>query len=92
MISRWIVGGESTASALGEFVQELPFEGMHASWSRSKALLRASDLDPTTEPMLTQAEHSIPTLKGDQPFFWAGYIVAAPFGESELLAPGVSAN
>ena len=92
MISRWIVGGESTASALGEFVQELPFEGMHSSWSRSKALLRASDLDPTTEPMLTQAEHNIPALKGDQPFFWAGYIVAAPFGESELQAPGVSAK
>ncbi len=92
LISRWIVGGESTAIALREFMQELPFSGMQASWTRARAMLRRSELDPTAEPMLTKAEMDLSNLTGDQPFFWAGYLVAAPMSESELNAPGIDAT
>ncbi|MGB7347724.1 MAG: CHAT domain-containing protein [Pirellulaceae bacterium] len=90
LISRWIVGGQSTAIALGELMPELPFSGMQASWARARAMLRRSGLDPTAEPMLTKAEHEIVSLTGDSPFFWAGYLVAAPMSESELNPPGTS--
>ena len=88
MLSRWIVGGESSSIVLNEFLQELPFSGMHASWQRARAMLRRSELSPTEEPMLTQAEHDIENLSGNEPFFWASYMVVAPFGKSELKAPG----
>ncbi|QDT09070.1 hypothetical protein [Planctomycetes bacterium K23_9] len=88
MISRWIVGGESTAIALREMLQELPFSGMLASWTRARAILRRSELDPAAEPLLTKADQEITELSGDQPFFWAGYVIAAPFSESELNPPG----
>ena len=87
LISRWIVGGESTSIALKEFLQELPFSGMPSSWDRARAVLRKSELNPTLEPMLTKAEHETENLTGDQPFFWAGYIVAAPFDAAELNQP-----
>ena len=78
LLSRWIVGGESSALALRELLQELPFEGMNASWSRARMILRRSELDPVTEPLLTQAEHDRDGLSGDQPLFWAGYMVSSP--------------
>ena len=84
LLSRWIVGGESTSIALGEFLQELPFSGMHASWDRARALLRRSELDPMAEPLLTKAEHELEGLTGNKPFFWASYLVAAPFSDQDL--------
>lgn len=78
LLSRWAVGGESTAIALREFVQELPFAGMEASWQRARMVLRGSELDPTAEPLLTQADHKYEGLTGDQPLFWAGYMVSSP--------------
>ena len=90
LLSRWIVGGQSTAIALREFVQELPFTGMLKSWDRAKKILRQTELDPMAEPLLTQAEHDREGLTGDQPFFWAGYLIAAPFDPSELQAGGPS--
>ena len=86
MLSRWVVGGESTSIALNEFLQELPFSGMQASWCRARAVLRRTELNPMAEPLLTQSEHELEELSGNEPFFWSGYLVAAPFGESELNA------
>ncbi|NND96994.1 MAG: CHAT domain-containing protein [Pirellulaceae bacterium] len=88
MVSRWIVGGESSAIAMRELLQELPFSGMNESWARARAVLRRSELDPVAEPLLRQSEHEIEGLTGDQPFFWASYLVAAPLAESELKPPG----
>ncbi len=90
LISRWIVGGQSTALVLREFVQELPFTGMLKSWQRARMMLRGSELDPTAEPLLTQADHERPGLTGDEPFFWAGYMVAAPFDQADLMPAAAS--
>jgi hypothetical protein len=78
LLSRWAVGGESTAIALREFVQELPFAGMNESWQRATKVLRRTELDPTGEPLLTQADHKVEGLTGNQPLFWAGYMVSSP--------------
>ncbi len=78
LLSRWAVGGESTAIALREFVQELPFAGMNKSWQRAVKVLRRTELDPAGEPLLTQADHKAEGLTGDQPLFWAGYMVSSP--------------
>jgi hypothetical protein len=78
LLSRWAVGGESSAIVLRELLQELPFIGMNASWSRARTLLRRSELDPAAEPLLTKADHEREGLTGDEPLFWAGYIVSSP--------------
>ena len=87
LVSRWIVGGNSTSLALSEFVQELPFTGMVKSWQRARMILRQSEIDPTAEPLLTQADHDREGITGDEPFFWAGYLVAAPLSQAELAHP-----
>jgi CHAT domain len=78
MLSRWAVGGESTAGLIAEYVQELPMVGMSDAWSRSRDVLRRSDLDPVAEPLLTKTEHTREDLNGDQPLFWAGYLISTP--------------
>jgi CHAT domain-containing protein len=78
LLSRWAVGGESSAIALRELLQELPFTGMNASWSRARMMLRRSELDPVAEPLLTKADHEREGLTGDEPLFWAGYMVSSP--------------
>lgn len=76
VISRWPVGGESTAMLAKEFFQELPFEGADASWQRAVKTLRRAHLNPTTEPLLGSREQRRDELGGDHPLFWAGYINA----------------
>ena len=79
MLSRWAVGGQSTAIAMKELLQELPFIGLQAAWTRARGLLRESELDPSKEPLLMQSEHEREGLTGSQPLFWASYLVASPF-------------
>lgn len=83
MLSRWPVGGESSAIALREFLQELPFIGMNEAWSRARMVLRRSELDPAGEPLLMKAEYSREGLTGDEPLFWSGYLVSSPPLKSE---------
>ena len=78
LISRWAVGGNSTAILLKEFLQELPFIGMDEAWQRAKLVLLSTELDPKGEPLLTQAEHEREGLTGKQPLFWSGYLISAP--------------
>ena len=78
MLSRWAVGGESSALALRELLQELPFTGMNASWNRARMILRRSELDPSAEPLLTKAEYDREGVTGNEPLFWAGYMVSSP--------------
>lgn len=78
LISRWAVGGNSTAILLKEFLQELPFIGMNESWQRAKLVLLGTNLDPAGEPLLTQAEHESEGLTGKQPLFWSGYMISSP--------------
>ncbi len=78
MLSRWAVGGESSSMLLGEFLQELPAVGMTDAWSRSKKVFRDQLIDPTTEPLITKAEHDREGLTGNEPLFWSGYLISAP--------------
>ena len=77
MISRWAVGGESTAIVLRELLQELPFAGIDQSWKRARLMLGRSELDPTAEPLLTQSDHDTENLTGSEPLFWSGYMVSS---------------
>jgi hypothetical protein len=77
LLSRWAVGGESTALLMRELMQELPLVGINDAWERAKSLLRRVELDPLGEPLLTQADRQQEGLSGDQPLFWSGYLVSA---------------
>ena len=78
VISRWAVGGESTAILAREFLQELPFEGVQPSWKRAIQSLRQSPLSPAAEPLLGVKDQARESLTGDHPLFWAGYLVDTP--------------
>jgi hypothetical protein len=78
LLSRWAVGGESSAIVLRELLQELPFSGMNESWRRARMMLRRSELDPEAEPLLTQADHDRDGLTGNEPLFWASYMISSP--------------
>lgn len=84
LLSRWIVGGESTALALREYVQEAAFLGPKESWRRAREILKRTELDPAAEPTLMKSEHDREGLSGNEPFFWAGYLFASPLTADEL--------
>ncbi|QEF97335.1 CHAT domain protein [Stieleria maiorica] len=78
ILSRWAVGGESTAILLREYVQELPFLGAPAALTRAKNVLRRSEISPLGEPTLSGSDQERETLTGDEPFFWSTYLHASP--------------
>src|SRR5690606_1463988 len=78
VISRWPVGGESTALLSREFPQELPFEGIEPAWRRAVQALRQAPLNPETEPLLGAKDQKRESLFGDHPLFWAGYLLVNP--------------
>lgn len=78
LISRWAVGGRSTAGAMQELLQELPFTGLVDAWKRARGFLRRTELDPSGEPRLIQAEHDREDITGDEPLFWASYLITSP--------------
>jgi hypothetical protein len=78
VISRWAVGGESTALLLREYIQELPFMGPSAAFRRAVTVLRRNELSPAREPTLSGSDMDRETLTGDQPLFWSSYLHAAP--------------
>jgi hypothetical protein len=78
LMSRWAVGGESTAMLLRELTQELPFMGLRESFTRARVILQNATLDPSAEPLLTRAEADVEELSGNYPLFWASYLVTSP--------------
>ncbi len=75
VLSRWPIGGESTALLSKEFLQELPYDDAHAAWYRAVELLRRSKLDPAVEPLLTGTDAARTDLTGAPPLFWASYLI-----------------
>jgi CHAT domain-containing protein len=73
LISRWRVGGQSAVDLVREFVQELPTLPADQAWQRAVQLLCDSPLDPLREPRIRRTQSA--DLKGDHPFFWAGYML-----------------
>jgi len=78
VISRWPVGGESTAVLAKEFLQELPFEGVEPAWRRCVQTLRRTTLAPEAEPLLGTKDQQREELLGDHPLFWSGYLLVSP--------------
>lgn len=85
VISRWPVGGESTAILTREFLQELPFEGLEPSWRRAIRTLRGAELDPLQEPLLNGLDVKVAEASGDLPLFWAGYLMSSPPGPNAVV-------
>lgn len=73
LISRWRIGGQSAIDLVREFVQELPTVPADQAWQRAVQLLCESPLDASREPRIKKVKNS--DLKGDHPFFWAGYML-----------------
>jgi hypothetical protein len=78
ILSRWAVGGQSTALVMREYAQELPFLGSADALTRAISVLRRSELDPQSEPTLSGSDHDRETLVGNEPFFWSTYLQATP--------------
>ncbi len=88
LISRWPVGGESTALLSREFLQELPFEGIEPAWRRAVQTLRQAPLNPETEPLLGAKDQKRESLQGNHPLFWAGYLLVSPPPQPMPAQPG----
>lgn len=89
IISRWPVGGESTALLSREFLQELPFEGIEPAWRRAIQSLRQAPLNPETEPLLGAKDQKRESLSGEHPLFWAGYMMVSPPQQPVPAQPGL---
>jgi tetratricopeptide (TPR) repeat protein len=74
LLSRWRVGGQSTADLMREFLQELPHDSADNAWRRSVQLASDRLLDPSIEPRL-KAPSTSEVIKADHPFFWSGYLL-----------------
>jgi tetratricopeptide (TPR) repeat protein len=75
LLSRWRVGGQTTANLMREFVQELPHEPAAVAWRRSVQLCNENLIDPAAEGRLKPSQ-AADGLKADHPFFWSGYLLA----------------
>jgi CHAT domain-containing protein len=74
LLSRWRIGGQSTADLMREFLQELPHDSADNAWRRSVQLASDRLLDPSIEPRL-KAPSTSEGIKADHPFFWSGYLL-----------------
>ncbi|MGD9648525.1 MAG: CHAT domain-containing protein [Pirellulales bacterium] len=74
LLSRWRVAGQSAFDLAREFSQELPYTSASEAWQRAVMLTRSAPLDPALEPRLDAAAGD-PQLRGEHPFFWAGYLL-----------------
>jgi len=77
LMSRWRPGGQSAIELLREFVQEMPNTAPDDAWQRAVLLLAESRLSAEKEPRIKQSSKEDP-IKGDHPFFWAGYMLVDP--------------
>ena len=94
LLSRWRVGGQTTANLMREFIQELPHEPAAVAWRRSVQLNSENLIDPAAEGRLKPSQ-AADGLKADHPFFWSGYLLAdtglVPPKEDAAPAPPAAA-
>lgn len=77
VISRWPVGGSSTAILTRELLREVPLQGVAPAWRQALQTLRAGTLDPQSEPLMAGSAVK-EEVSGDLPLFWAGYLLVSP--------------
>jgi tetratricopeptide (TPR) repeat protein len=75
LISRWRTGGQSSIDLVREFAQELPHTTASDAWQRSVQLVSNSQVNAAAEPRLKLTLKDTPP-NADQPFFWAGFLLA----------------
>ena len=75
LISRWRTGGQTSVDLVREFAQELPHTSASDAWQRSVQLVSNAQVNVAAEPRLKLNLKDVPP-KADQPFFWAGFLLA----------------
>lgn len=74
LLSRWRVGGKTTADFVREYAQELPHSSPEEAQRRAITLLRGTAIDPREEGRL-RVPATLDEFKPEHPFFWAGYML-----------------
>lgn len=76
LLSRWRVGGRSSADLVAEFLRdgEDPGVGAAESWSRAVDVVTPEEPDPSTEGRL-RSDGQVVLADLRHPFFWAGYLL-----------------
>ena len=95
LLSRWRVGGRSSADLVAEFLRdgEDPGVGAAESWSRAVDVVTPEEPDPSTEGRL-RSDGQVVLADLRHPFFWAGYLLVdggsarVPRGADAPQAPG----
>ncbi len=77
VISRWRTGGESSLALVREFLQEQGEKGAAEAFRRAVLMIMSTPLDPAQEPRVQKKAPDQP-LRMENPFFWGGYLLAAP--------------
>ncbi len=78
LLSRWPTGGASTAMLMEETLREVDGLGLPIAWSRARAILWQTPLHAPNEPLL-EANTKEENVLGNDPRFWAGYLIFAGF-------------
>ena len=74
LVSRWRAAAFPSSDLVREFAQELSNLSAQESWQRAIQVIWESDVDAGAEPKLKIGENAV-GLKGDHPYFWAGYLL-----------------
>jgi hypothetical protein len=75
LLSRWPVGGESTAELLQAMLKEVPHTRPSQAWQYAVLSLMKKELDPRGEPILSVGDQGAVPVPGSQPLFWSGYLL-----------------
>jgi len=75
-VSRWSVGGESTASLMRSFQENQEDLSVSESWQRSVLTLWEEQFETRNEPLFKGATStkSETSISGSQPLLWSGYL------------------
>jgi hypothetical protein len=74
LISRWRIGGATSAELTQRFVQDLPYTTASDSWQRAVQMLWQTPLDVDHEPRVARSTDVVEAT-GQHPLFWAGYLL-----------------
>ncbi|HEX3998901.1 MAG TPA: hypothetical protein VHX65_10150 [Pirellulales bacterium] len=75
LLSRWRTGGQTSYDLVRQFIQELPYSSAADAWQRSVEMLIETPLDLNREPRVKRVPGR-ESATGQNPFFWAGYLLA----------------
>ena len=86
LISRWRTGGRACNDLAVEFLQELPNTSAADAWQRAVEVVRQAPLDLTLEPRAKVVKET-DSIKGEHPFFWAGYMIVDSGTDPRIKGP-----